>query len=101
MACQRYVPVRPQCLISRFTASSYASSRNESTPSFFSYFASTTPDSDHKRVRIKAALFLQGSTLYNVQRVKERLQQHSKLLKLELAIIEGKVSYLPPVWIVF
>ncbi|KAF8918725.1 hypothetical protein CPB85DRAFT_1373750 [Mucidula mucida] len=59
---------------------------------FFHTFSSTTPDSDHKRVRIKTALFLQGSSLYNVQRIKERLLPHTKLLKLEMSILEGKVE---------
>lgn len=72
------------------TASSYASSRNES--SFLAYFAFTTPDSAHKRIRLKTALFLQGSALYEPEPIRERLVEHHKILKLEMAIIEGKVS---------
>ncbi|KAG7448550.1 uncharacterized protein BT62DRAFT_929636 [Guyanagaster necrorhizus] len=76
----------------RAKASSFTSSRNESTISFFSYFVSTTPDSDHKRVRIKAALFLQGSTMYDFQSVRDKLAPYQKFLKLEMAIIEGKLG---------
>ncbi len=71
------------------SASSYASGRSE-TP-FFSYFASTTPDSEPKRARSKTVLFLQGSTLYVPEAIRTRLSPHAKLLKLELAILEGKV----------
>jgi hypothetical protein len=70
-------------------ASSYSSSRNDT--SFLSYFASTTPNSEHKRVRLKAALFLQGSTFYEPGPIKDRLIEHQKVLKLELAIVDGKV----------
>jgi hypothetical protein len=69
-------------------ASSYASSRTDN--SFLSYFASTTPDSEHKRVRLKTVLFLQGSTLYNLKPIKQRLMEHPKVLKLEIAIVHGK-----------
>ncbi|KII87677.1 hypothetical protein PLICRDRAFT_54749 [Plicaturopsis crispa FD-325 SS-3] len=74
----------------RAKASSYASSRNES--SFLSYFASTTPESEHKRVRLKTALFLQGSALYDVGVVRERLTEHRKILSLEMAILDGKLG---------
>lgn len=73
-------------------ASSYASSRNES--SFLTYFAATTPDSEHKRVRLKTVLFLQGSTIYDPETIRQRILEHQKVLKLELAILEGKVSLL-------
>ncbi|KAK0458932.1 uncharacterized protein EV420DRAFT_1541370 [Desarmillaria tabescens] len=76
----------------RAKASSFASSRSESTVSFFSYFVSTTPDSDHKRARIKNALFLQGSAMYDFQSIRDKLAPHQKLLKLEMAIIEGKLG---------
>ncbi|KAL1948770.1 hypothetical protein VTO73DRAFT_10576 [Trametes versicolor] len=74
----------------RAKASSYASGRSE-TP-FFSYFASTTPDSEPKRVRLKTVLFLQGSTLYDPEAIRVRLSPNAKLLKLELAILEGKLG---------
>ncbi|KAI0754157.1 hypothetical protein C8Q80DRAFT_1216335 [Daedaleopsis nitida] len=74
----------------RAKASSYASGRSES--SFISYFWSTTPDSETKRIRLKTALFLQGSTLYEPETVRTRLSAHAKVLKLELAILEGKLG---------
>lgn len=72
-----------------FIALSYASSRTDT--SFLSYFASTTPDSEHKRVRLKTALFLQGSALYELEPIKKRLMDHQKVLQLEVAIVDGKV----------
>lgn len=77
------------CELTRFPASSYFSGRSES--SYISYFASTTPESESKRTRLKAILFLQGSTLYDPAAVRTRLSAHAKILKLELAILEGKV----------
>ena len=71
-------------------AASYSSSRSD-TP-FLTYFSSTTPDSDSKRTRLKAILFLQGSTLYDLSAVHARLSGHAKILKLELAILEGKLG---------
>lgn len=75
------------------SAASYASSR--SNTSFLSYFASTTPESEHKRVRLKTALFLQGSTLYDPETIRSRLLERSKILALELSIVDGKVTRLP------
>ncbi|KDR79882.1 hypothetical protein GALMADRAFT_61975 [Galerina marginata CBS 339.88] len=72
----------------RAKASSYASSRNES--SFLSYFASTTPDSEHKRARLKMIFLLAGSSLYDPEPIRQRLLEREKILKLELAIIDGK-----------
>ncbi|KAI0667249.1 hypothetical protein C8Q78DRAFT_1071980 [Trametes maxima] len=74
----------------RAKVASYTSGRAD-TP-FISYFSSTTPDSEHKRVRLKTVLFLQGSSLYNPDAVRVRLSPHAKLLKLELAILEGKLG---------
>lgn len=71
-------------------ASSYKSSRNEA--SFLSYFASTTPDSEHKRARLKMILLLAGSTLYDPSQIRARLSEHEKILTFELAIIDGKVN---------
>jgi hypothetical protein len=71
------------------TASSYAS--NPPATSFLSYFASTTAESEHKRVRLKTILFLQGSTSYDPVPIHKRLLDNQKVLKLELAIVEGKV----------
>ncbi|RPD60230.1 hypothetical protein L226DRAFT_563303 [Lentinus tigrinus ALCF2SS1-7] len=74
----------------RAKASSYSSSRSDT--SFISYFASTTPDSQSKRVRLKTVLFLQGSTLYDPEAVRTRLSPHAKILRLESAILEGKLG---------
>ncbi|TFK87549.1 hypothetical protein K466DRAFT_548508 [Polyporus arcularius HHB13444] len=74
----------------RAKAASYSSSRSDT--SFISYFASTTPDSDSKRVRLKTVLFLQGSTLYEPDAVRTRLSPHAKVLRLESAILEGKLG---------
>ncbi|KAJ7285781.1 hypothetical protein C8J57DRAFT_1285778 [Mycena rebaudengoi] len=77
----------------RAKASHYASNRSESTTSFFSYFSSTTPDSPSKHVRLKTVLFLQGSSLYDAEIIRERLVPHSKrILSLELAIVDGKLG---------
>ena len=70
-------------------ALSYASTRNDS--SFLSYFTSTTPDSDHKRTRLKTILFLAGSSLYDPEVIRKSLLTQEKLLRLELAIINSKV----------
>ncbi|ESK88536.1 transforming growth factor-beta receptor-associated protein 1 [Moniliophthora roreri MCA 2997] len=76
----------------RAKGSSYSSSRTESSVPFLSYFASTTPDSDAKRVRLKTALFLQGSNLYDARMILDRLSPHEKILKLEMAILHGKLQ---------
>ncbi|KZT07025.1 uncharacterized protein LAESUDRAFT_652182 [Laetiporus sulphureus 93-53] len=73
----------------RAKASSYATSH---TDTFLSYFASTTPDTEATRTRIKTVLFLQGSTQYDAQAIRDRLSQHEKLLRLELAIVDGKLG---------
>ncbi|KAF9495136.1 hypothetical protein BDN71DRAFT_1559699 [Pleurotus eryngii] len=72
------------------TVSYASSSHNES--SFPSYFASTTPDSDHKRTRLKTIVFLQSSAFYDPKLLRERLLSQPKILTLELAIVEGKLS---------
>ncbi|KAL0068079.1 hypothetical protein AAF712_004739 [Marasmius tenuissimus] len=76
----------------RAKASSYSSGRSDSTLPFISYFASTTPDSEHKRVRLKTTLFLQASSLYDVESIRNRLLPHEKILKFELAILDGKTQ---------
>ncbi|KAK1226203.1 hypothetical protein PQX77_010785 [Marasmius sp. AFHP31] len=76
----------------RAKASSYSSGRSDNTLPFISYFASTTPDSEHKRVRLKTALFLQASSLYDVESIRNRLLPHEKILKFELAILDGKTQ---------
>ncbi|KAG6827884.1 hypothetical protein H0H92_010093 [Tricholoma furcatifolium] len=74
----------------RAKAASYASSRTDT--SFLSYFASTTPDSPHKRTRLKTILFLAGSALYDPATIRPLLLEHQKILKLELAILDGKLG---------
>ncbi|EPQ52360.1 hypothetical protein GLOTRDRAFT_140707 [Gloeophyllum trabeum ATCC 11539] len=75
-------------------SSSYASSSStSSSTSFLSYFVSTTPDSEHKRVRLKTILFLQGSDLYDPEPIKERLAEYEKTLVIERAIVEGKLGH--------
>lgn len=77
------------------TAASYSST--PTSASFLSYFAGSTPDSDAKRTRLKAVLFLQGSALYDFAAVREKLVEaqadaaKGNVLNLELAIVEGKV----------
>lgn len=78
----------------RAKTSSYSSSKTVSTQSYFAYFVSTTPDSESKRCRIKTVLFLQGSSLYDLETVKVRLMAHEKMLKLEIAILHAKVRVL-------
>ncbi|KAH8108778.1 hypothetical protein DFH11DRAFT_1710480 [Phellopilus nigrolimitatus] len=74
----------------RAKASSYASSHND-TP-FFMYFASTTPESESRNTRLQTALLLQGSCLYDVEKVLMRIQEHKKVLRLEMAILYGKLG---------
>ncbi|EGO03997.1 hypothetical protein SERLA73DRAFT_84202 [Serpula lacrymans var. lacrymans S7.3] len=82
----------------RAKASSFASSassRSQSPTPFLTYFASTTPDSPAKRIRLKTALYLQ-SFEYDVAQVREHLQEgmgeNEKVLALELAILDGKLG---------
>ncbi|KAF9530289.1 hypothetical protein CPB83DRAFT_868731 [Crepidotus variabilis] len=74
----------------RAKASSYASTKNDI--SYLSYFASTTPDSEHKRLRLKMILLLAGSSLYDPEAAKRRLQTLKKVLGLEIAIVDGKLA---------
>lgn len=76
----------------RAKTASYTSSRTELSVSFLSYFASTTPDSDSKRVRIKTALFLQASHLYDIKSVYDLLIPYKKVLIFEMAILDGKLG---------
>ncbi|KAF8064149.1 hypothetical protein FPV67DRAFT_1503662 [Lyophyllum atratum] len=73
----------------RAKAASYTSSRTDT--SFLSYFASTTPDSPHKRTRLKSIMFLASSSLYDPTVVRPLILEHQKILRLELAIIDGKL----------
>lgn len=77
----------------RAKLASYAGSKTQPTVPFISYFASTTPDSEHKRVRLKTALFLQSSDHYDFHGLRDILagSRFEKVLKLELCILDGKV----------
>ena len=59
--------------------------------SFLSYFVSTTPDSEHKRARLKTILFFQASTLLDLEVILSRLEGQRGIFSLEIALIEGKV----------
>lgn len=65
--------------------------RTESSVSFLSYFSSTTPDSEHKCARLKTALFLQVSQLYDAKVIYDKLLPHKEIMQFEFAILEGKV----------
>lgn len=78
-------------------------STNTITPvSFLSYFANTTPESEHKRVRLKTIMFLQGSKLYDVRQALDNLtmskvstgKEKTSILCLEKAILQGKVAFI-------
>lgn len=104
MARQRYFnfthPQRDYRIneVFKTAASSYSSTRADTritTSSFLSYFSNTTPDSEHKRVRLKTLLFLQGSALYDPTAALSRLKTsgQEKVLGLELAVLYGKVRH--------
>lgn len=71
------------------TVSGYRKSTTQ-TP-FLAYFVLTTPDSDHKRTRLKTILFLQASALLDLGAILLRLKEHSNIFPLEIALMEGKV----------
>lgn len=62
--------------------------------SFLTYFASTTPDSPSKHVRLKALFALQALSGYNAETVKSQIvdKGFEKVLGLEVALLDGKVS---------
>ncbi|TFK19356.1 hypothetical protein FA15DRAFT_674517 [Coprinopsis marcescibilis] len=90
----------------RAKVSSYASSSSRpsnsttstiipsATPSFLSYFESTTPESPSKRARLCCVLFLSGSQLYDPELIKSRIikERRDKILLLEIAVLEGKLG---------
>ncbi|KAF9648447.1 hypothetical protein BDM02DRAFT_3180162 [Thelephora ganbajun] len=75
----------------RAKVSGYRKSTAQS--SFLSYFVSTTPDSEHKRIRLKTILFLQVSALLNSEAILSRLKEHPSIFSLEIALIEGKLGH--------
>ncbi|KAF8632341.1 hypothetical protein AX15_001925 [Amanita polypyramis BW_CC] len=76
----------------RAKASSYASSQSTTETTFISHFASTTPDSESKRARLKLILFLAGSSLYDPVQVKECLSGNEKVLKIEFATLDARLG---------
>ena len=70
-------------------ATSYASSPNPSP--FLTYFEATTPASPAKHARLRTALFLQTSSVYDASAAGALLGPHAPLLAPELAIIASKV----------
>jgi hypothetical protein len=57
-----------------------------------SYFTSTTPDSEHKRARLKLILFLAGSSLYDALVVKQKFAGRETLLRIECAILDARMG---------
>jgi vacuolar protein sorting-associated protein 3 len=53
-----------------------------------------SPSRNTNGVRLKTVLFLRGSTLYDPERIKGRLMEYQKVLKLEIAVVDGKVGSL-------
>jgi len=80
----------------RLALDGYLSSASRSSLPFLFHLAFETPDSDHKQVRLKLVLMLQGSNLYELESVRRKLRvQESSLrniLCLETAILDAKVS---------
>ncbi|KAF8690330.1 hypothetical protein AX14_003009 [Amanita brunnescens Koide BX004] len=74
----------------RAKASSYASSQPPPETAFISYFASTTPDSPHKRARLKLILILAGSPLYDANLLKQTLAKLEAVLRIECAIVDAR-----------
>lgn len=100
MACKRCVSIdgsnHAKCLTKhvRWEASSYVSSSSDMP--FLTYFGQTTPESPHRQARLKACLFLQGSSFYSPERILSVLQddtrhQGADLLRFEQAILFGKL----------
>jgi hypothetical protein len=74
-------------------AASYASSPNPAP--FLTYFEATTPASPAKHARLRTALFLQISSMYDPSAAGALLGPHAPLLAPELAIIASKVRAQP------
>ncbi|KAH7098333.1 hypothetical protein BKA62DRAFT_713277 [Auriculariales sp. MPI-PUGE-AT-0066] len=71
------------------TATSSYLEGSRSVP-YLSYIASEMRDSDHKRSRLKLALFLQGSALFDIGVVQAQIGSMRKLLAIEAAILASK-----------
>lgn len=77
------------CHLTQSTATAYATAAARGP--FLTYFASNASRSQASQARIKAALFLQGSTLYDVQAAQKRIEPCRHVLVFERAIMDGKV----------
>lgn len=96
-------PLSPFLFTLLRSASTYQSLSPPST-SFLSYLSTHLPDSPSKRLRFKTILFLQGSTRYDLEAVRSRLEEGlseeekgwglDAILALEKAIVFGKVRVL-------
>lgn len=89
---RRILTIRRHIIFSYSLAASYASSPN--TSPFLTYFEATTPASPAKHARLRTALFLQTSTMYDASAAGALLGPHAPLLAPELAIIASKVRTL-------
>lgn len=59
------------------------------------FFVIHAPSSDLMVARLKAALFLQGSTAYDAIAMGKRIELHKDILLFERAILDGKVCAIP------
>lgn len=63
---------------------------------FLTHLASTedpsSPMFQHVRIRCRAALFLQGSSYYDILVIRDKLLPWEEILSFEIAIVNGKVS---------
>ncbi|KZV92694.1 hypothetical protein EXIGLDRAFT_718145 [Exidia glandulosa HHB12029] len=59
---------------------------------FLAYVANDMPDTDAKRQRLKVALFLQGSPIFDIAAVRNDLTKKSDILAFECAILDGKLG---------
>lgn len=79
------------------TMDGYLESASRSSRPFLLHLAFETPDSNHKRVQLKLALLLQGSTFYDLEVVRRKLRVQGTILRnllcLEMAILDAKVCY--------
>lgn len=92
----RFDPPVPRAVNSQpivcLLASSYASSQPPPETSFISYFASTTPDSPHKRARLKLILILAGSSLCDTDLLKQKLAKFEGILRIEQVILDARMG---------
>lgn len=75
-----------------FTAKEFAALKTKQP--FVMHFATRVPESDWKTARLKAILFLQGSSAYDVPACLQQIEPQRDVLLLERAIMDGKVLVL-------